>query len=292
MKFKIAVITATVILMSGCSLTKNDGSDTTTSDVEKPKATRSDTPTDSTSVYVQTPADQVQQTEHDGAPSPLDHYDPSLIADAVPSPEPILPRGNVSPYTVMGKTYEIMPTAKGYKTKGIASWYGTKFHGRLTSNGEKYDLYAMTAAHKTLPIPTYVKVTNLQNNRQVIVRVNDRGPFHQDRVIDLSYAAAVKLGYEKQGTAPVALEAITFDENTVNRVHYLQAGAFSTLDAAVRQSNKVEAQTSHPVSILVGDDNLYRVHIGPLIWEELSKLKRDLLKVNIKTAVSSLNIQS
>lgn len=280
MKLKIAAITG-VILVSGCSLTQNEGEGSRSSD------TRSDSP-----ISVQTPADRVQQTLNDGAPSPIDNYDPSLIADAVPKPEPILPRGNVSPYKVMGKTYEVMPTAKGYKTEGIASWYGTKFHGRLTSNGEKYDLYAMTAAHKTLPIPTYVKVTNLQNNRQVVVRVNDRGPFHDDRVIDLSYAAAVKLGYERQGTARVRLEAVTFDDEAVHRVHYLQAGAFSTLASATKQSQKVDKLTSHPVSILVGEDNLYRVHIGPLIWEELARLKKKLKRSGIHTAVSNLNLQS
>lgn len=279
MKLKIAAMTG-VMLVSGCSLTQHSDDN----------GLSSDSPLEP-SIPVQTPADQIQQTQHDGAPSPIDHYDPSLIADAVPKPEPILPRGNVSPYKVMGKTYEVMPSAKGYKTEGIASWYGTKFHGRLTSNGEKYDLYAMTAAHKTLPIPTYVKVTNLENNRQVMVRVNDRGPFHEDRVIDLSYAAAVKLGYEKQGTAKVRLEAVTFDEESVNRVHYLQAGAFSTLDSATKQSQKVDKLTSHPLSILVGEDKLYRVHIGPLIWEELAKLKKQLKRSGINTAVSHLNLQ-
>ncbi|MDB2410034.1 septal ring lytic transglycosylase RlpA family protein [Pseudomonadales bacterium] len=101
-----------------------------------------------------------------------------------------------------------MKSSKGYKEKGGASWYGTKFHGRLTSNGERYNMYAMTAAHKSLPIPTYVKVKNLENGREIIVRVNDRGPFHEGRIIDLSYAAATKIGMLKKGTARVEVEAI------------------------------------------------------------------------------------
>lgn len=145
----------------------------------------------------------------DGAPPRK--LNPNEIRDAVPKREPITKAGNKSPYTVLGQTYVIMPSAKGYRQTGIASWYGTKFHGQSTSNGDKYDLYEMTAAHKTLPIPTYVLVTNLENNKQAIVRVNDRGPFVSNRVIDLSYAAAVKLGYADKGTAFVEVVAIDVD---------------------------------------------------------------------------------
>ena len=140
-------------------------------------------------------------------PPPKD-IDVSVVPDAVPKVEPILRAGNKNPYTVFGKTYHLLPTSNGYRERGIASWYGNKFHGRKTSNGEIYDMYAMTAAHKTLPIPCYVKVTNLENGRSVIVRVNDRGPFHGDRIIDLSYAAAKKLDYSIQGTANVEVVAI------------------------------------------------------------------------------------
>ncbi len=145
----------------------------------------------------------------DGAPRR--NLDPSSIKDAVPRREPVTKAGNKSPYTVLGKTYVLLPSAKGYRTTGMASWYGTKFHGRSTANGDEYDLYGMTAAHKTLPIPTYVLVTNLENNRQAVVRVNDRGPFVSNRVIDLSYAAAVKLGYADKGTAFVEVAAIDVD---------------------------------------------------------------------------------
>ena len=133
-------------------------------------------------------------------------------ADAVPKFEPYR-MFNSRPYTVLGKHYKPMTSGKGYHQIGHASWYGQKFHGHLTSNGETYNMFAMSAAHKTLPLPSYVRVTNLDNNKQAIVRVNDRGPFHDDRIIDLYYAAAVKLGYHNKGTAQVKLEVIHFDEN-------------------------------------------------------------------------------
>jgi len=143
--------------------------------------------------------------------APARKLNPADIQDAVPKREPITKAGNKSPYTVLGQTYVLLPSAKGYRATGMASWYGTKFHGQSTSNGDEYDLYGMTAAHKTLPIPTYVLVTNLENNRQAVVRVNDRGPFVGSRLIDLSYAAAVKLGYADKGTAFVEVAAIDVD---------------------------------------------------------------------------------
>ncbi len=109
---------------------------------------------------------------------------------------------------VLGKSYNVMDTEAGYSERGVASWYGGKFHGHKTSNGEVFDMYLASAAHKSLPIPSFLKVTNLDNNRSIIVRVNDRGPFHGDRLVDLSYAAAVKLGYADRGTARVQLDAI------------------------------------------------------------------------------------
>ena len=131
------------------------------------------------------------------------------LPDLVPIWEPKSRGGNNSPYEVWGKKYWVMQSAKGYVAEGTASWYGIKFHGHTTSNGEIYDMYAFSAAHKTLPLPTYLKVTNLDNQRTIIVRVNDRGPFHGHRLIDLSYAAAIRLGYQKKGLARVRIEAIT-----------------------------------------------------------------------------------
>lgn len=132
--------------------------------------------------------------------------------DAVPKFEAYRTFNN-RPYNVLGKHYTPMTSGKGYEKEGYASWYGQKFHGHLTSNGETYNMFAMSAAHKTLPLPSFVRVTNLENNKQAIVRVNDRGPFHDNRIIDLSYAAAVKLGYHSKGTAKVKLEVIHFDED-------------------------------------------------------------------------------
>jgi rare lipoprotein A len=137
---------------------------------------------------------------------------PDLPDDAVPRPEPRSRYGNGPEYEVFGQAYQVMDSSSGYKERGVASWYGKKFHGRLTSNREPYDMYAMTAAHKTLPLPTYVKVRNLRNDRSIIVRVNDRGPFVHNRIIDLSYAAALKLDMIRDGTSLVEVTAISFDD--------------------------------------------------------------------------------
>lgn len=134
--------------------------------------------------------------------------DVSNIPDAVPQAEPLSASGN-NPYVVFGHRYVPLTTARGYHATGVASWYGRKFHGQRTSNGEQYNMYAMTAAHRTLPLPSYVRVRNLDNNRQVIVRVNDRGPFLHNRLIDLSYAAAARLGVIRSGTARVEVTAVS-----------------------------------------------------------------------------------
>ena len=146
---------------------------------------------------------------------------PTYIPNVACIPEPDvvdLPRsaiGNKSPYVVLGKSYQVLDRPKGYAEKGTASYYGAKFHGRLTSNREVYDMYAFTAAHKTLPLPSFARVTNLDNGESVIVRVNDRGPFHDGRVIDLSYAAAVRLGITQRGTGNVEVRALTPGEDNL-----------------------------------------------------------------------------
>lgn len=136
----------------------------------------------------------------------------SLPGDAVPKAEPRSRYGNPPVYEVYGNRYLVMDTSYGYRERGVASWYGKKFHGRQTSSQEPYDMYAMTAAHKTLPLPTYVRVRNLRNNKSVVVRVNDRGPFIDNRIIDLSYSAAIKLDMVRDGTSLVEVTAISFDE--------------------------------------------------------------------------------
>ncbi len=134
--------------------------------------------------------------------------DVSNIPEPVPRREPLARWGNRETYTVLGRTYRVMRSAEGYVERGIASWYGYKFHGRHTSSRERYDMCAFTAAHRTLPLPSYVRVTHLENGRSVVVRVNDRGPFHDGRIIDLSYAAATRLGMKEAGTAPVEVRAL------------------------------------------------------------------------------------
>jgi rare lipoprotein A len=133
------------------------------------------------------------------------------IPNAIPKKEPLHSRTN-RPYKALGATYKPMTSYQPYKERGIASWYGKRFHGRKTSNGEIYDMYSMTAAHTILPLPSYVKVTNPANGRWVIVRVNDRGPFKHNRIIDLSFAAAYKLGYTNKGSTLVEVEAIDPDK--------------------------------------------------------------------------------
>jgi rare lipoprotein A len=156
-------------------------------------------------------SDRYQQ-KHDSTPTRLPSQ--AELKDAIARAEPYS-RGGNKDYQVFGKPYKVLSSAQGFEQTGTASWYGKKFHGHLTSNGEIYDMYTMSAAHKNLPLPTYLKVTNTTNNKSVIVRVNDRGPFHQSRIIDLSYSAAYKLDMLKTGTAHVKITAITdFDKKT------------------------------------------------------------------------------
>lgn len=140
--------------------------------------------------------------------APPQPIDVSLIPEPVPREEPLARSGNRSPYSVLGRSYRVLPSAEGYRETGVASWYGYKFHGRHTSSRELYDMCQFTAAHKTLPLPSWVEVTNLDNGRKVVVRVNDRGPFHTGRIIDLSYAAATVLDMKRAGTARVEVRAL------------------------------------------------------------------------------------
>jgi rare lipoprotein A len=236
----------------------------------------------------------------DSAPSRK--MEASTIKDAVPQKVVRTKAGNKSPYTVLGKTYYVLPDSKGFTQTGDASWYGKKFHGHKTSNGEIYDMYKMTAAHKTLPIPTYVKVTNLENNLSTVVRVNDRGPFHSGRVIDLSYAAATKLDVVKHGTARVRVEALEAGEtyeiaqvskepepiepepdvqavkirvgnvkfSTPDDQNYhlpsntfLQVAAFSQKAGAEKSRNTISKLTGFPV-VIRQSGTLFKVRIGPI----------------------------
>ena len=219
--------------------------------------------------------------EQDRAPTrPMDL---TSVPEVVPGPVRRTLAGNRSPYEVLGKTYYVLPTEAGYSQRGIASWYGEKFHGHKTSNGEIFSMYEVSAAHKSLPIPSFLKVTNLDNNRSIVVRVNDRGPFHGDRIIDLSYAAALKLGYAHRGTTRVQLDAVIVNEPIANQDQsaskevleilsspemFLQVGAFSDIKSAESVSNKLRKMTSRPVFIRSiknsKNDILHRVRIGPV----------------------------
>ncbi len=182
------------------------------------------------------------------------------LPDPVPHEEPKSVLGNPPTYTVDGRTYRVMQSAAGYFATGTASWYGRKFHGRRTSSGEPFDMFKLTAAHRSLPIPTYVKVTNLNNGRTAVVRVNDRGPFHSDRVIDVSYAAAVKLGFADVGTTRVRVEVMDSA-----RRYVLQAGAFrdlATADSLKKNLSRLTGQTAYVVK--TNGDSLYRVRLGPV----------------------------
>ena len=224
----------------------------------------------------------------DGPPRSGSASIPELPDDAVPRPEPRSKYGNGPVYEVLGKRYTVMDSSSGYKERGVASWYGKKFHGNLTSNREPYDMYAMTAAHKTLPLPTYVRVRNLSNNRSIVVRVNDRGPFVHNRIIDLSYSAALKLDMVKYGTSLVEVEAISFDappgDRPVRKTTsapppraepapvssnqiFVQVGAFGSVENAQRRLTALRSGgigTSFILEDMSGDATIYRVRIGPI----------------------------
>ena len=245
--------------------------------------------------------------KHDKAPT--GSFDFSNVPDAVPKWEPLSPGGNKSPYRVRGKTYHLMSSAEGFTQEGIASWYGVKFHGELTSNGETYNMYEMSAAHKTLPLPAYVRVTNLRNNRSVIVRVNDRGPFHEGRIIDLSYAAANRLDVVKHGTAPVRIEAITppppggsssvessgqgADLGRTQLAYFVQIAAFSKRQSIEALKTRLERALPSK-QFFVGEDEkngtpLYRLRMGP--YQDKSRAETDASAVSATGLASPLVIR-
>lgn len=225
--------------------------------------------------------------KYDGLPNAV----PNLqhLTSAVPKAEQLSEHGNPSHYQVDGQHYEVLASAKDYDEIGTASWYGVKFHGELTSNRENYDMFAMTAASKTLPIPTYVRVKNMENGRSIIVRVNDRGPFVNDRIIDLSFAAASKLGMIKDGTATVRVTALTtpyvVDEKSSkishDLGHFLLLGSFKEQDNALKMIAKVSKFTPYPLRIRASRGNkhtFYRVELGPFDGVHNLKEVKQLLK--------------
>ena len=226
-------------------------------------------------------------------PSP----DRAATRDAVPRDEPYSSRGNPDSYTVLGKRYTVLASNAGFRERGLASWYGRKFHGRLTSSGEPYDMYKMTAAHKSLRLPTYVRVTNLDNGKSVVVRVNDRGPFVAGRIIDLSFAAAHKIGMTGQGTAPVEIEVVGPDDTRTatrdssapgNRSGrpvpnvrwgenvFVQVGAFRDADNAEQIGARLRRAGLSTVSQSSG--GWTRVRVGPVASADEFDAVRDRLR--------------
>jgi len=208
----------------------------------------------------------------------------SELVDITPRAEAHSRGGNKSQYQVRGKTYSVLKSAENFTQTGIASWYGEKFHGHLTSNGEIYNMYAMSAAHKNLPLPTYLKVTNNANSKSVIVRVNDRGPFHQDRIIDLSYSAAYKLGMMETGVANVTIASITdfsiakkeqplppkktLSPNKTPNISneqrkYIQV--FATKNEVLASKTALALKNMYQINTIIPKNNdIYRVQIGPI----------------------------
>jgi len=219
--------------------------------------------------------------------APDGYPDLSHTPDAVPRAEPYK-RANMRTYTVLGQTYHPLKSANGFVQRGVASWYGRKFHGNKTANGERYDMYAMTAAHRRLPLPSYVQVRNLENGRTTVVRVNDRGPFHDNRIIDLSYAAASKLGMLGKGTARVEIRAIdprrpqvvarpapapaTQVSGQASRI-FVQVGAFGSAANAQRLADRISQELQRNVRIKssgASDARIHRVQVGPLASLEVA----------------------
>lgn len=228
----------------------------------------------------------------------------AAIPDAVPKVERLHRFAN-RPYQVFGKNYVPLATPSPFRQTGVGSWYGRRFHGAPTSSGERYDMYAMTAAHPTLPIPSYVRVTNLANGRSVVVRINDRGPFHSDRIIDLSYTAASKLGYVQSGSARVEVHALlsgsaaplqqaskpepapqftTRATITEPTGFYLQLGAFSSREAAetfrVRVYREL-AWLSEAIRV-IGLVSVFRLHLGPYRSQEEARSIADRIQSELK----------
>ncbi len=226
----------------------------------------------------------------DSAPASAIHVD--KLIEPTPKSEPLARYGNKSPYTVLGKTYYVLDKSRDYEQRGIASWYGQKFNGRKTSSGEIYSICDFTAAHKTLPLPSYVRVTNTRNGKSVIVRVNDRGPFHEGRIIDLSYVAAIRIGLDKTGTAPVQVELLQpgdnnasdktalarreafFSENSDAEVS-LQFGSFTDKDNAKRLQDRLQNANIENVELdkaEVQGQSVWRVQLRALKNEQLADI--------------------
>lgn len=240
--------------------------------------------------------------------SPMGDLDISQLQEPTPRNEPKAKYGNKSPYHVLNKKYTVLDSAVGYKERGISSWYGTKFHGRKTSSQEIYDMCQFSAAHKSLPIPSYARVTRLDTGQSVIVRVNDRGPFHEGRIIDLSFAAATKLGINKVGTAKVEVEAINVSDQSIvgplvvtaplalpqtvlapeifnSSRSFIQIASYSNKDNAKILLDKLQTANINDAFIKkyqLNDNSVWRVRIGPLNEAEMRNTLGKLNDIGLK----------
>lgn len=265
------------------------------------------------------PASKTEQTKPvksggyylDDGPGDNPPADLISIPDAVPKLEPYIARAN-KPYIALGMTYTPMTTFQPYKKSGIASWYGRRYHGQKTSIGEIYDMYAMTGAHTTLPLPSYVKVTNPDNGKSVIVRINDRGPFHEGRLIDLSYVAAFKLGIAQKGSGVVEVEAIDVkqflaekskpmlsdkaiapetselpankQQSNFSAGNYIQLGPFRQSENANQLAQKLREQNILPMEMSINNwqnQGLYRVLVGPFDTRSNAEKMAEKIKENL-----------
>ncbi|UTH75603.1 septal ring lytic transglycosylase RlpA family protein [Chromobacterium sp. IIBBL 290-4] len=238
---------------------------------------------------------------------PADHIpvNLNLVPDAVPQDEPLIRSANL-PYSALGMSFRPDVREKPYHATGRASWYGKQFHGRKTTSGERYDMFAMTAAHPTLPIPSYARVTNLSNGKSVVVRVNDRGPFHKSRLMDLSFAAAYKLGFIKQGSAKIAIDRVWPSDDTVQTAaaepatqprqlragdspKYLQLGSFTTLAnaEALLQKTLTDLDDKYDSKLgIVNQQGVYKVRLGPFPSDDAVRSAAENL--HVETVITSL----
>ncbi|MFK7816411.1 MAG: septal ring lytic transglycosylase RlpA family protein [Gammaproteobacteria bacterium] len=226
----------------------------------------------------------MRPSESDGPPTVMvESPTTPTPVDQIPRVEPLSKYGNPKSYEVFGKTYYTLPSSKGFVERGIASWYGKKFHGRLTSSREPYDMYAMTAAHTQLPLPTYVQVTNLKNGKQVVLRVNDRGPFVGNRVIDLSYTAAMKLDIVQQGTGLVEVRAL-------DPRNYQHASKINNNDS-VTKVNKIESAVIAEEEVSYPDDSAIMVSTGgPQVFVQVGAFGERENANQLKNQLSGLNL--
>jgi rare lipoprotein A len=292
MNIKNIVILMALLLLAGC------GSVATKPEAPASKAEKKEAVKSEPSKSTKGGGYYLDDGPGDNPPANLDE-----IPDATPKYEPLQNRFN-RPYVALGENYTPMTEYQPYKARGLASWYGKRYHGRKTSTGEVYDMYSMTAAHTTLPIPSYARVTNPANGKSVVVRVNDRGPFRKERLIDLSYAAAHRLGIIGNGSGMVEVEAIDTrppEQATIQKVpeapqekpvaaagSYVQAGAFRSRENAeqlserIRQNGLVESETIESWY----NNGIYRVRLGP--YASRDEAERSASRIRKSLGISTL----